>query len=178
MLPFSCSSVWSAPPPARWGNSVLNAAPCPRNQVLDPLSALLLEVGLSPDPCSQLFCISQSLLGAINSFVRLACHPTPALSLYPSPNLCRVLVAPLGGWLVTLLPLSVFAASPTLIPWEFGTESLAPCPTPILWGRFSVPLPPVLSVLDYSLLFMFFSFVGEVVQSAQGLLWIIFLEDG
>jgi hypothetical protein len=36
----------------------------------------------------------------------LACHHTPVLSLYASPNLCWVLVAPLGGWLVTLISFS------------------------------------------------------------------------
>jgi hypothetical protein len=28
-LPYSCNYVWSAPPPARWGNSVLSTAPYP-----------------------------------------------------------------------------------------------------------------------------------------------------
>jgi hypothetical protein len=28
----------------------------------------------------------------------------------------------------------------------------------LLWGRFSIPLSPLLLVLDYSFLFMFFSF--------------------
>jgi hypothetical protein len=37
--------------------------------------------------------------------------------------------------------------------------------------------PPLLSVLDYSFLFMQFSFVGEV-QSVQGLRWIMFPGDG
>jgi hypothetical protein len=32
--------------------------------------------------------------------------------------------------------------------------------SPVLWGRFSVPPPPPLSVLNDSSLFMFFSFVG------------------
>jgi hypothetical protein len=50
-------------------------------------------------------------------------------------------------------------------------------PLPLSRGRFSIPLPPPLSVLDYSLLFMFFSFAGGI-QSAQGLCWIIFLEVG
>jgi hypothetical protein len=50
---------------------------------------------------------------------------------------------------------------------------LAPFRIPIPWGRFSVASPPLLSVLDYSLLFMLFSFVGGV-QSAQGLHWIMF----
>jgi hypothetical protein len=44
----------------------------------------------------------------------------------------------------------------------FSAESLAPCPIPILWDRFSIPLPPLLLVLDYSSMFMFFSFAGGV----------------
>jgi hypothetical protein len=41
-------------------------------------------------------------------FGRLACCLNPALSLCAFPDLCWVLVAPLGGWLVTALPLSAF----------------------------------------------------------------------
>jgi hypothetical protein len=44
--PISCSSVSSAPPPAKWGNSVLNVVFCPRDQLQD-LPALLWDVGLS-----------------------------------------------------------------------------------------------------------------------------------
>jgi hypothetical protein len=80
---FSCSCVCSAPPLARWGNSVLNAALCPGDRLWDPPPALLWEVSL--------------LL-------------IPSFSLYACPNLCWVLVAPLGGWLVSLLLLSAFAA--------------------------------------------------------------------
>jgi hypothetical protein len=71
-------------------------------------------------------------------------------------------------------PLSAFAALLVFVHWEFGTESLTPCPTPILHGRFSVLPPPLLLVLKYSLLLMFFSFAGGIIQSAQGLCWIIF----
>jgi hypothetical protein len=38
-----------------------------------------------------------------------------------------------------------------------------------------IPAPPLLSVLDYSLLFLLFSFVGVGGQSAQGWHWIMFL---
>jgi hypothetical protein len=48
-------------------------------------------------------------------FGRLACHPTPALTLCASPNLCWVLKAPLGGWLITPFPLSAFAALPAFL---------------------------------------------------------------
>jgi hypothetical protein len=84
----------------------------------------------------------------------------------------------LGGWLVAPLLLSAFAAFPALVQWEFGAENLASCPIPILQGRFSVSPPPPLLVLDYSLLFRFFSFAGGGVRSAQGLQWIIFPECG
>jgi hypothetical protein len=74
---------------------------------------------------------SRPLLGARSSSGRLDCHLILAF--------------------VTFL---------MVIPWEFGTECLGPCHNPILWGRFSIPLPPMLLVLDYSSLYMLFSFVG------------------
>jgi hypothetical protein len=67
------------------------------------------------------------------------------------------------------MPLLISARCQWLL-WEVGllaclcllyprmAESLTPSLTPILWGRFSVP--PLLSLLDYSSLFMFFSFAG------------------
>jgi hypothetical protein len=123
-----------------WGNSVLNAALWPRVQLQDPPPVY---------------------------FRRLACHPTPAFTLCASLNLFWVLVALMGGWLVAPLLLSAFAAFPAF-HWEFGTESLAPCSTPVLWGRFSVPPSLPLVVLDYSLLFMFFNFAewGSVCPGA------------
>jgi hypothetical protein len=133
----------SAPPPARWGNSVLNAALCPRDQLWDPPPALLWEDGLLPQPHSQTLCFSWVLLGAGSSSGKLVFCPVPALSL----------------WCFT------------------GTESLAPCPTPVLWGRFSILPPPLLSTVDYSLLFMFFSFAMGL-QSALGLCQISFLGGG
>jgi hypothetical protein len=54
-----------------------------------------------------------------------------------------------------------------LYPCSF-TESLALSPTPVLWGRFSVLPPPPLFVLDYSSLFMLFSFVGEWFSLPRG----------
>jgi hypothetical protein len=56
-------------------------------------------------------------------------------------------------------------SQPLLLYQHLFLESLALrvqllAPTPILWDRFSI-LPPIpLLVLDYSLLFMLFSFVG------------------
>jgi hypothetical protein len=73
----------------------------------------------------------------------------------------------LGGWFVTPLPLSAF------VPCPIFAESLAPCPTPILRGRFNIPPHPHYGV-DYNSLFMFFSFVQGGIQSAQGLCWIMF----
>jgi hypothetical protein len=69
-------------------------------------------------------------------FGRLACHPSPTLSFCASPDLCSVLAAPLGDWLVTPCLLSAFVALPTFIHKEFGS-----LPHPVLQGRFSVPLP-------------------------------------
>jgi hypothetical protein len=75
--------------------------------------------------------------------------------LYLSHPLLGARLPTLGGLLVDLPILSVF-----VIHWEFGTESFAPYPSPIPQGRFSIPPSPLLSVLDYSLLFRLFSFVG------------------
>jgi hypothetical protein len=149
-LPFSNSSVLSASPPARWGNSVLNAALCPRDKLWDLPSALFWEVGLLSHPCSQPLYFSWSLLETRGSFGRLTCHPTPALIFYASSDLCWVPAAPLRGWLVAPPPISAFAALPVFVHWEFSAESLAPCPTPLLCCRFSVPPSPLLSVLDYN----------------------------
>jgi hypothetical protein len=142
-LPFSCSCLFSSCL-RKWGNSVLNAAFHPRDQLWDSSPALLWEVGLLP-------------------------HPILSLCASPDP---WVLVAPLGGWLVAPSLFSVFAVFPVFLHWEFGSW-----PHPCSPEQFSIPLPPPLSVLDYSLLFMFFSFSGEGVQSAQGLHWIIFLGE-
>jgi hypothetical protein len=82
-------------------------------------------------------------------FGRLACHPTPTLSFYTSPDFCLVLVAPLGGWLFTSSLLSAFVTFPEFNEFiQFSTESSAPCPIPVLLGRFSVPPPPLLFMLQ------------------------------
>jgi hypothetical protein len=78
---FSCCSVWSAPPPARWSNSVLNAALCPWDQFWDPPPALTWEVSLSLHSLSQPLCLSWSLVGADTSSRRMAYWPAPAHSL-------------------------------------------------------------------------------------------------
>jgi hypothetical protein len=80
----------------------------------------------------------------------------------------------LEGWSVTPPLLSAFVAWPTFtfVHWKFSSENSTLCPTSILQNRFSFPPLPLLSLSDYSLLFMFFNFAGGgggVVQSAQGL---------
>jgi hypothetical protein len=158
---FQLQLCWSVLPLAKCGNSVLNAVFFPRDHLQDPPPALLWEVGLLSHLCSHLLCFSQSLLCASGSFGRLTCHPTTTLSLYAYPDLCWVPIAPLGCFLVTLLPISAFVALPVLDHWEFGAEGLAPCRIPILLGRFRVPPPSLLSVFYYSLL-GFFQFCWEV----------------
>jgi hypothetical protein len=66
----------------------------------------------------------------------------------------------LGRLLVALPPLSVFFVFPAFVHWELGAECLVLCPAPILQGRYSVSPTLPLSLLDYTLLFMFFSFAG------------------
>jgi hypothetical protein len=100
VLFFSCSSVWSAPSPARWSNSVLNAVLCPRDQLWDPPPALLWEVSLLIHPLFQPLPFCWSLLGACRSSRQLVCWPTPALSL------CFFMKC----------------------HWEFCAKSLVPCP--------------------------------------------------
>jgi hypothetical protein len=52
-----------------------------------------------------------------------------------------------GRCLITSPPLSAFAPFPMLVHWEFGTETLAPCPIHILQGKFSIPPPlPTVSI--------------------------------
>jgi hypothetical protein len=83
---FSCSSILSATPPARWNNSVLNSELCPRDQLWDPPPALTWEVSMSPP---LLFSVFMPLLisagswrlGVGSSSGRLACHSAPYLSL-------------------------------------------------------------------------------------------------
>jgi hypothetical protein len=74
----------------------------------------------------------------LSCFGKMACYPTPALSLCVSPDLCSVLRASLAGWLFALPLLSASVALPVIVHWEFCTESSALCPTPVLWGRFSI----------------------------------------
>jgi hypothetical protein len=69
-LPFSCNSVWSAPPPSKVGQFSFEYWP-----------------------------LSYKIISGIHHlphFRRLAYCPTPALNLCASPNICWVLAAPLG----------------------------------------------------------------------------------
>jgi hypothetical protein len=99
-LPFSCSSVWSAPPLARWGNSLLNGALCPRDQLQDPPPALLWEDGLLSHPRSQPLRFPWSLLSASSSSGKLACRLTPTLKL------CCFMCMSLRVWLLAPPPFS------------------------------------------------------------------------
>jgi hypothetical protein len=100
-----------------------------------------------------------------------------------------VLVAPLCSWLIGLPLLSAFAAL-WCITESLGLRTQVPCHTPdssAVRDRFFAPplfsragaasIGPAKLVLDYSLLFLAFSFKGEG-WSAQGLHWIIFLGRG
>jgi hypothetical protein len=75
-----------------------------------------------------------------------------------------------GRWLITPPLLSAFAACPVLVHWEFGgVFSFLPCP--LSPGQVQHSTPTLLSVLDYSLLFMFCSYVGSSVLNAALCLW-------
>jgi hypothetical protein len=65
-LPYSCNSVWSAPPRARLGSSVLSTTLSSMKPAQGFTRALLWEVGLLSPPFS----------GAGSLF-----HPTPAISV-------------------------------------------------------------------------------------------------
>jgi hypothetical protein len=84
---FSYSSVWSALPPARWGNSVLNAALCPKRSAPQFTTCPALG-GWS----GELLCLSRPLLSASASSGRLVCHPTPALILCCLTSICSLRV--------------------------------------------------------------------------------------
>jgi hypothetical protein len=110
--------------------------------------------------------------GASWSFGNLAWHPTPALSLYASPDLCWVLAAPLGGWLVDLFLLSAFAALPMLDNWQFHH----PCSPGQI--QYSTSTSTVGVRLQFTVYVFQFFWVWGGIQSAQGLHWIIFLGSG
>jgi hypothetical protein len=83
----------------------------------------------------------------LSCFGRLTCSPTPALSLW------------LACCSVPALSLCCYTCvcSLRVQHWKFSSL-LHPCSP----GRFSIPIPLLLWVLDYSSLFILFSFVGGV----------------
>jgi hypothetical protein len=102
-------------------------------------------------------------------FGRLACCPTPALSLCALPHLCSVLVRLLWEVVLSLHPHS----QPLFLFLPSFTESLAPWSIPILWGRLSVPPHPCCWFAVYTLVLL-----ERGIQSAQWLCWIMFLGGG
>jgi hypothetical protein len=99
-------------------------------------------------------------------FVQLLPQQSGAIQLWMRPSVpeisSRIYHLPCFGKLVCCpIPLVSICASPNCFSlrvqcWEFAS---LPYP-PILQGRISIPPLPLLVVLDYSSLFMFFSFVG------------------
>jgi hypothetical protein len=132
-LPYRCNSVELLP--QQVGTIQFEYCPLFMRPALGSTTCPALGHWLVAPPLLSAFvCLSQPLLGA--SWV------------------------PFGGWLVASPLFSAFIAYPLFIHWEFGTENSTPCPTPLLWGRFRLPPPPLLLVLGYSWLFMLFNFVG------------------
>jgi hypothetical protein len=124
-LLFSCSSVWSAPLPARWSNSVLNAALCQRSAQGSTSCPALGVWPITPTLLSAFvfFLISAGCLQLLWE-VGLLAHPySQPLLLYPC-------------WATESSVLRVRLLVPS--------HSL---------GQVEHPTLPLLSMLDYSLLF-------------------------
>jgi hypothetical protein len=103
---------------------------------------------------------SQETISGINHqpcFEKLACYPTPHSQPLCLASPLVVLVQHL--WDVGLLP--YHCSQPLLLFPRLFSESLAVCPTPVLWGRFNVPPTHTLSMLEYNLLLILFSSVGR-----------------
>jgi hypothetical protein len=79
-----------------------------------------------------------------------------------------VLVAPLGGWLVTLPLLSAFAFLLMLVHYEFSGENLAPSPTSILQSRFSIPPPPLMIFFRLQFAVYVFQFCWQGFSLSRG----------
>jgi hypothetical protein len=58
VLPYSCNSGWSAPPPARWESSVLSITLSPKRLAQWSTIAPLCEFGLLPHSHSQTLCLT------------------------------------------------------------------------------------------------------------------------
>jgi hypothetical protein len=80
----TASSVWSVPPPARWGNSVLNAAFCPRDQLQNPPPALFGQLAYHIISTLSLcaFPISAECWWLLLEVVLLSCPHSHPLLLY------------------------------------------------------------------------------------------------
>jgi hypothetical protein len=146
-LPFSCNSVWLAPPPARWGHSFVILPSVPWDQLRDSPLAPLWEVGLLPHPHSQPLCLSWPLLSASGS---------------------------LGGWLITpttTLSLCCFTHVHSLRfqHWEFGSLPHSHTPGQVQCSNLTSAVSVRLQFTVYA-----FQFCFRGVQSAQGLHWIMF----
>jgi hypothetical protein len=114
---------------------------------------------------------ADALLHHLTHFGRLACCSTSSLNLFTSPDLCSVLVAPLG---VVLLPYSHCQPLLLFIHWEFSS-----LPHPCVLGQ--VQHPNSVSAVGVRLQFAVyaFQFRWEVgFQSTQSLHWIMFLGYG
>jgi hypothetical protein len=109
-------------------------------------------------------------------FGRLVCCSTPSLSLYAFPDICWVLMAPLGGWLVGPAPFSAFAALwhitessvLTAQQWEIGSLPLPHSPG---WVQCSTPTSGVgvrLQFAVYGCQFCWFIFVGGGFSGGGG----------
>jgi hypothetical protein len=129
LLFFTCSSVWSAPLPARWGSLVLNGVLWPRDKLRNQPPALLWDVSFLLHSLSQPLCLSGSLLSAGGYSRWLACQPMPTLCLSTL-------------WYITEISLPH--------PRQFSSERSALCPTPVFQCGFRVPSPPLLLVIDFS----------------------------
>jgi hypothetical protein len=112
-------------------------------QQLDCPSAAALFDQLLPQQGAIQFCMLPSVpaissrINHLPCFGRLVSRPTLALSLCVFPHLCWVLVALLGGWFVTPLPLSAFIPLPISagcqqLLWEVGLSSCSHSQTLLL----------------------------------------------
>jgi hypothetical protein len=154
---FSRWQMWCSSAAALFGQLL----PQPSGEIQFWMLPSVVEIGsrIHLLPCfgrlvslSYPLCLFQYLLGAGGSSRWLVCQPTFALSL------CCVMAC---------LRVQHWKLSSLLHPWQFSNVS----PPFSMVG--SVSLHPIL-VLDYSSLFMAFSFARGGHLSAQGLCWVIF----
>jgi hypothetical protein len=128
-LPFSYNFMWLAPPPARWGNSVLNTAFCPTRSALGPTTYPTLGGWL----------ISPLLLSAFVSLPASAGWGllwAVGLSLHSCSHLCslRVLLLPpphSPGQVQPYTPTSTVS-----VKLQFAVYAFQFC---LVWGGFSLP---------------------------------------